>query len=147
MKEAKGYVYTFTGNEFDLARVAREHLGANVWHWVANPARLDVKAGYPDDWQEQGAVSNEKGELRWYREGDTYRALLLTETPASNLPALGETWEVETHRLFLQDLREAKVHPSFSQYPTGKLKGRITARLYKQRGMAVYLSLRTFEEG
>ncbi len=147
MKETKGYVYTFTGNESDLARVAREHLGTDVWHWVANPARLDVKAGYPDDWQDQGAVFNEKGELRWHREGDVYRALLLMETPIQGMTLLEGEWTVEQQSLFLQNLEERKVHPQFSQYPTGRSEGRITACLYKQGGMAVYLSLRTFEEG
>lgn len=147
MKTEKGYVYTLTGSAADLARVAREHLGEAVWHWVANPAYLDVKTGYPEDWKDQGAVFSEKGELRWCREGETYRALLLTETPAANLSARGDEWEVEEHHLFLQDVQEAKVHPRFPQYPTGKAEGWIAARLYKRRGVAFYLSLRTFEEG
>ncbi len=145
MKEAKGYVYTFVGGASALARVAREHLGERVWHWVANPAHLDVQAGYPEDWKDQGAVFNEKGELRWQQEGE-YRALLLTENPVEGLTPLEGDWTVEKQRLFLQDLEATKVHPQFSKYPTDSPRGYITARLYKRDGMAVYLSLRTFEE-
>jgi len=146
MKDKKGYVYTFVGGADDLVRVAHEYLGKTVWHWVANPAHLDVKPGYPADWQDQGAVFNEQGELRWQREGKNYRALLLTERPVEGLTPLESDWTVEEQRLFLQDLEAAKVHPPFSRYPTGKAQGRIRALLYKRQGMAVYLSLRAFEE-
>lgn len=146
MKTMKGYVYTFTGGAADLARVAREHFGEKVWHWAADPSHLDIKSGFPKDWQEQGAVFNRKGEMRWYREGEKYRALILTESPITTLPPLGEGWKIEEQRLLLQNLQEAKVHPQFSQYPTGKTKGRIVACLYKKQGVTVYLSLRMFEE-
>jgi len=142
----KGYVYTFAGSADDLARLAREYLGDQVWHWVADPAYLDVQAGYPVDWKDQGAVFNAKGELRWYREGSSYRALLLTETPVADLTVLPGEWTVEEQNLFLQDLEEPKVHPQFAFYPSGEPKGRIMAYLYKQNGMPVFLSLRTFEE-
>jgi len=151
MKEAKGYVYTFIGGAGTLIRVAREYLGEGVWHWTANPAHLDVREGYPEDWKDQGAVFNERGELRWQREGDGYRALLLTETPTASpsekLTPLEGDWTVEEQRLMLQNLKEARVHPPFPQYPHGKTSGWIQAFLYKRNGVSMYLSLRTFEEG
>jgi len=142
----KGYVYTFTGSADDLARFAREHLGDQVWHWVADPAHLDVQAGYPQDWKDQGAVFNAQGELRWRRENGTYQALFLTETPVTGLTAIEGTWEVEEQRLFLQDLSAAKVHPPFNTYPTGKPTGSIAVHVFKRDGMAVFVSLRAFEE-
>ena len=147
MKEEKGYVYTFLGGADELDRVAHEYLGDAVWHWVANAAHFEVKAGYPNDWQDQGAVFNAKGELRWRREGEVYQALLLTETPVIGLAALPGEWAVEKPLLFLQDLKEAKVHPPFNTYPTGEKQGRVLAYLYKRDEMPVFLSLRQFEEG
>ena len=142
----EGYVYTFAGSTDDLVRFVREHLDGHVWHWVAGPAHLDVQAGYPQDWKDQGAVFNAQGELRWRRENGTYQALFLTETPVAGLTEIKETWEVEAHRLFLQDLRAAKVHPPFDTFPTGKPTGRITVHVFKRDGMAVFVSLRAFEE-
>jgi len=138
MNAIKGYVYTFTGNADDLARLARKYLGERVWHWVADPAHLDVREDYPEDWKDQGAVFNEKGELRWQRESKNYRALLLTETPVEGLAPLESDWTVKEQSLFLQDLK--------SPFPSGGAKGRIKAFLYRRQGMAVYLSLRAFEE-
>jgi len=143
----KGYVYTFTGNADNLAHIARQYLGDQVWYWVADPAHLDVRTGYPADWKEQGAVFNAKGELRWHREGDSYRALLLTETLVEGLMALDGEWQVEKQHLFLQDLKEPRVHPQFGSYPTGKTQGRILAYLYKQDDRPVFVSLRVFKEG
>jgi len=142
----KGYVYTFSGSADDLSRIAREYLGDSVWHWVADPAHLDVQAGYPEDWKDQGAVFNARGELRWHREGDSYQALLLTEKPVADLRALPGEWTAEKQNMFLQNLEEPKVHPQFETYPTSKPEGHMVTYLYKRDEMPVFLSLRQFEE-
>ena len=146
MNAIKGYVYTFTGNADDLARLARKYLGERVWHWVADPAHLDVREDYPEDWKGQGAVFNEKGELRWQREESSYQALLLTEAPIEGLTSLPGEWTVDVQTLFLQDLEEPKLNPQFVVYPTSKPKGHLVVHLYRREGMPLFLSLRKFEE-
>ncbi len=141
----KGFVYFFTGSAEVLQRTAQSHLGGEVWHWVADTARLTVGDGYPADWKEQGAVFNAQGELRWrVSDDERYEALLLTTKVLPNHEALPGEWTVEERELYLQDLQEARVLPQFARYPTGKPAGRIRVRLYCRGGVPTFVSLCEF---
>ncbi|HEY65178.1 MAG TPA: hypothetical protein G4O02_11470 [Caldilineae bacterium] len=138
------YIYSLQGPADELRQKADTYLGTPVWHWVADPARLDVGEGLPETWEDQGAVFNERGELRWWRQNGVYEALLVTEEPVEGLEPLPGTWWGETQHLFLQDLRERRVNPNFSTYPDGKTKGRIEACVCYRDGVAMLVSLRKF---
>jgi len=143
----QGYIYYLTGPSEALQRLAQTHLGEDVWHWVADTARLTVGEGYPADWKEQGAVCNAQGELRWRTLHDgQYEALLLTIKTLPNHDPLPGKWTVEEQVLYLQDLREARVFPQFTWYPTGKPAGRIRVWLYRREGVPTFVSLREFLE-
>ncbi len=138
------YVYSLQGTVDELRRKVDTYLGAPIWHWVADPAWLEVGEGLPKSWKEQGAVFNQRGELRWWRRNDAYEALLVTEEPIEGLEPLPGTWRGETQVLFLQDLRERRVKPNFSTYPGGNPTGKIEARVCYRDGTATLVSLRKF---
>ncbi|HEY8476233.1 MAG TPA: hypothetical protein VIN09_05150, partial [Chloroflexota bacterium] len=86
------YAYWLRGSTALLGEVVQRYLGASLWHWVGDAARLQLGEGAPAEWRERGAVFNERGELRWWRRGEEYEALLLAERPASDLEALEGHW-------------------------------------------------------
>lgn len=138
------YAYSLEGTVEDLKQWADAYLGARVWHWVANPAQLNVGEGFPRAWKDQGAVFNEQGELRWWREDDGYEALLITEQPLTGQDPLSGTWEAEIQEMFLQNLREPRVNPNFTTYPGGNTAGKIEVRVCYRDGVATLVSLRRF---
>jgi hypothetical protein len=139
------YVYWLKTAADILQQRINTHLGASTFFWVANAARLQLGKGMPADWDEQGAVFNEQGEIRWRADGNGYEVLLLTEHPISDLQPLPGEWDgAETEDIFLQDLNERRVYPNFAAYPHGKDTGRLKARVYRHNGIVTFVSLRAF---
>ena len=138
------HVYFLHGSDDELRQKAKVHLGTPIWHWVADPARLEVGEGLPEDWKDQGAVFNERGELRWWRRSNEYEALLVAEALVEGLNPLPGTWRAEPRDLFLQDLREPRVRPNFLAYPDGNPMGKIEVRVCYRDGIAMLVSLRKF---
>lgn len=138
------YLYFLQCSVEELRQKADAYLGAPVWHWVADPAQLEVGEGLPEAWKDQGAVFNERGELRWWRQSGGYEALLVAEKPVEGLQPLPGIWQAEACDLFLQDLRERRVKPNFSTYPGGEAVGRIRARVCYRDGAVTLVSLRKF---
>ena len=138
------YAYSLEGSADDLKHWAEAHLGDYVWHWVADPARLDVGEGLPAAWKDQGSVFNEQGELRWWRGDDAYKALLVTEQTVAGQDPLPGEWMAEIQQVFLQNLLERRVNPSFVLYPSGKSNGKVEVRACYRDGVATLVSLRRF---
>ncbi len=143
MSEKPCYVYALRGQPDDLAARAQA-LGGNVTHWVADPSRLSMGEGLPEDWREHGALFAERGELRWWRDGDAYRALLLTDEPMPGLEPLPGSWSREEGpvRFFLQPLDAPHVRPGFERYPHGREQGQLEAVIYRCDGVVVLVSPR-----
>lgn len=138
------YVYSLEGSAGDLKQWAEAHLGEPVWHWVADPARLDPGEGLPADWKEQGSVFNERGELRWWRRDGIYEAVLVTERPAGDLPPLPGVWEADIQAVLLQNLDDRRVNPNFTTYPFGRPDGKVEVQICYRDGVAMLVSLRRF---
>lgn len=137
-------VYFLQGSVDELGQKLEPYLGAPVWHWVADPARLVVGEGLPEAWKDQGALFNDRGELRWWRRNGGYEALLVAEEPVAGLEPLPGTWQAETCDLLLQDLRERRVRPNFLVYPGGRAVGQIRVRVCYRDGVITLVSLRRF---
>ncbi len=144
MAKQQVYVYSLEGSAGDLKRWAEAHLEDPVWHWVADPARLDVGEGLPADWKDQGSVFNEQGELRWWRGDDAYKALLVTEQAVAGHGPLPGVWLAEIQSVFLQNLHERRVNPNFTAYPGEKTDGEVEVRVCYRDGTAMLVSLRRF---
>ena len=144
MARQQVYAYSLQGSVEDLKQWTEEHLRASMWHWVADPVRLEVGEGPPANWKDQGSVFNERGELRWWRHGDIYEALLVTEQAAAGLPPLSGSWQAEIQSVFLQNLHERRVNPNFAAYPGGNTAGKIEVRICYRDGIVTLVSLRKF---
>ncbi|MBW2071438.1 MAG: hypothetical protein JRI89_09295 [Deltaproteobacteria bacterium] len=144
MARQQVYAYSLEGSVEDLKQWTEEYLGTSMWHWVADPARLEVGEGLPIDWKDQGSAFNEWGELRWWCHKDTYEALLVTEQTATGLTPLPGLWQAEIQSVFLQNLREQRVNPNFVAYPGGNAAGKIEVRVCYRDGTATLVSLRKF---
>lgn len=138
------YAYCLEGSSDDLKRWTDAHLGDSVWHWVADPARLDVGEGLPATWKDQGSLFNERGELRWWRHEGVYKALLVTEQAAAGPNPLPGSWQAEIQSVFLQNLLEQRVNPNFTAYPGGNTAGKIEVRVCYRDGIVTLVSLRKF---
>ena len=138
------YVYAVEGTTQELEQWALEFLGSPLWHWVADGAELLVGEGMPAEWKSQGALFNERGELRWWRRKGAYEALLLSEEPVPDREPLPGQWECILESVFLQSLDDKRVRPNFTAYPGGRKDGRIEVRLCYRDGKAVFVSLRKF---
>ncbi|MBC7226531.1 MAG: hypothetical protein H5T61_04800 [Thermoflexales bacterium] len=140
------YVYTLEGTP-EALRPWAERLGQPLYHWVADAARLTMGAGLPDDWKDQGAAFGPEGELRWWREGEAYRALLLTDGPVGGLEPVPGDWTADEETFFLQSLKDRRLKPNFAQYPHGAKGGQFRARVYFCNGVAAFVSPRVFLKG
>ncbi len=127
-----------------MARVAV--LGEPLVHWTADGAQFLMGVGIPADWKEQGALFGPRGELRWWREGEQHRALLLTDQPIEGLLPVAGEWTVDLQEVDLQDLAEPRVKPNFERYPHGSTKGRLEIRIYYRDGTPVFISPRRLKE-
>lgn len=141
MSEGRCFAYSLHGSQAELASWAGL-LGADVLHWVADSARLHMGAGVPSDWREQGAVFGPGGELRWWRDGQGYRAVLLLPGPAEGLSPLSGQWTAEEWEFELQDLADKRLRPLFETYPNGSKGGRARACIYRRDGVPVFVSPR-----
>lgn len=143
MNQKLCYAYSLRGQRDELAAWA-ETLGGGVAHWVADTSQLTMGTGLPEEWREQGAAFAEKGELRWWRDGDAYRALLLTDEPVSGQEPLPGSWTRDEGSVlfFLQSLDAPHVRPSFDRYPHGHECGRMEAVIYRCNGVVVFVSPR-----
>lgn len=137
----KAYVYALQGPPETL-QAWTPSLGQPLYHWVANAARLTMGSGIPEDWEDQGAVFGPKGELRWWREGPAYRALLLADKPLGGLPPLDGDWTAREEVSFLQNLNDRRLKPNFAVYPHGAPNGWCRARIYYRDGVAAFVSPR-----
>lgn len=153
MTERACHAYRLLGPP-EALRSAAERLGPRLVHWVAEAHSLAMGQGVPQDWKEQGAVFGPAGELRWWRDGQSYLALLLAEEPLTGLeglpglePLSGEwTTDEEPVPLLLHDLQAPQLRPGFLQYPHGKGQGKLMARVYRRDGVVVFVSPRRLEE-
>lgn len=137
------YAYWLRGRGQELQNWAA-FLGSPTYFWVASLAHFHMDRGLPGDWREQGSVFNRQGELRWWKEGNRYQGLLLSEQEITELPSLDGQWEVEEGEVFLQDLAEPRVRPTFDRYPHGVTQGRLRAKVYRRDGITVWISPRDF---
>lgn len=135
--------YSLRGQPRDLTAWS-DRLGEGLVHWVADTTELTMGAGIPQDWKEQGAIFSEGGELRWWRDGDSYRALLLTDSPVPGLEPLAGIWSRDESPVlfFLQSLGASYLRPTFDRYPHGEPEGRFEAVIYRRDGVVVFVSPR-----
>ena len=144
MARQQVYAYSLEGSAEDLRQWTEEQLGTSMWHWVADPVRLEVGEGLPANWKDQGSTFNERGELRWRRHGDIYEALLITEQATAGPAPLSGSWQAEIQSVFLQNLREQRVNPDFAAYPGGNAARKMEVRICYRDGIATLVSLRKF---
>lgn len=134
----KGYAHSVAGTGQDLERYAR--LLGDTSFWVADVETLQVGQGLPADWLDQGAVFSDVGELRWWRRAQDYEALLLTRQPMPGCQPLAGEWEAKEERVFLQNLGEPRVCPTFAHYPSGHPDGSLIVRVYRRDGIVSWIS-------
>ncbi len=144
----QGYVYALRGALEELQSYLHA-LGQPLIHWSADEGGLEMGPGAPTDWRDQGAIFGPKGELRWWREDGAVHALLLADEPLADRVPLPGSWETEDWEFDLQNLRDARVHPAFTQYPYGGHRGKLVARIFYRNGVPMFISPRELrgEEG
>lgn len=87
---------------------------------------------------------NGLGELRWWTGSAGHEALLVLDKPAAGLEELTGPWTAEDEQVWLVDLREPRVAPSFGAYPMGQPRGWLRVRLCRRDGILVLTSPREF---
>jgi hypothetical protein len=115
------YVYSICASAKELEEKAIQ-LGESIF-WTADLSNFQMGKGIPLDWSDQGSIFSQMGELRWKRAGEKYQAL-------------------EEEVVFLQDLSEPKVRPSFEEYPHGDVAGLLKVKTCKRDGVIVSISPR-----
>jgi len=146
MGPEKGYVYTLQGGP-EVLQAWLKMLGQPLYHWVADEGGLKMAAGEPSAWKDQGAAFGPRGELRWWREGEIFRAFLLADDPVEDLAPLPGEWHTTVQEFDLQNLHEPRVQPSFAEYPHGSHRGRLVARIFHRDGTPLFISPRELKEG
>ena len=138
----KVYVYSIESAAMKLEEVARQ-LGETIF-WKANLSSFSMDEGLPLDWNDHGSVFSKTGELRWQKNGEEYRALLFLDNPMvePTFSKIDGEWEAEEENIFLQDLNEPRIRPSFKKYPNGTAFGRLRAKICRRNGMIVCISPR-----
>lgn len=136
------YVYSNESAAIELEEVARK-LGETIF-WKANLSSFSMSEGTPLDWNDQGSVFSKTGELRWQKKGEKYQALLFLDNPLvePTFSKVDGEWEAEDENIFLQDLNEPRVRPSFNKYPNGTALGRLRAKICRRNGIIVCISPR-----
>jgi len=140
----KGYVYALQGTP-EAFRAYLEALGQPLFHWAADEGSMRIAQGMPSEWKDQGAAFGPKGELRWWREDETFRALLLMSEPVGNLTPVPGEWHTAVHEFDLQNLHEPRVRPNFDEYPHGDHQGRLVAQTFYRDGSPIFISPRVLK--
>ncbi|HXF69764.1 MAG TPA: hypothetical protein VNK89_08145 [Thermoflexus sp.] len=138
-----GYVYTYPWHGAPEALQAHlDRLGQPLTYWAADEGHLEMGQGTPKAWRDRGAVFGPEGELRWWRDGEVFRVLLLVDHPIEGLSQVPGEWSTEEQEFDLQNLHEPRVKPSFDRYPNGHHQGRLVARLFRRDGTPMWISPR-----
>jgi len=134
------YVYSIWATAKELEEKAMQ-LGEPIF-WTADLSNFQMGKGIPQDWSDQGSIFSRMGELRWTRAGDKYQALIFADQVLEGMDILKGNWESEEEEVFLQDLSEPKVRPSFEEYPHGDVAGLLKVKTCKRDGVIVSISPR-----
>jgi len=134
------YVYSIWATAEELEEKAIQ-LGEPVF-WTADLSTFQMGKGIPRDWSDQGSIFSRMGELRWTRAGEKYQALIFADKALVGMDVLKGNWESEEEEVFLQDLSEPKVRPSFEKYPHGDVAGLLKVKACKRDGVIVSISPR-----
>jgi hypothetical protein len=134
------YVYSICASAKELEEKAIQ-LGESIF-WTADLSNFQMGKGIPLDWSDQGSIFSQMGELRWKRAGEKYQALIFADQALVGLDVLKGNWESEEEVVFLQDLSEPKVRPSFEEYPHGDVAGLLKVKTCKRDGVIVSISPR-----
>ncbi|MFN3929343.1 MAG: hypothetical protein ACK4OK_06890 [Thermoflexus sp.] len=140
----EGYAYALHGTPEELQPYL-DRLGQPLAYWAADEGYLEMAQGKPKMWRDRGAIFGPKGELRWWRDGETFRALLLVDDPIKDLNPLPGKWSAVEEEFDLQNLHEPRVKPCFDRYPNGHHTGRLVARVFYRDGTPVLISPRHFK--
>jgi hypothetical protein len=136
------YVYSIEATAKELEEKAR--LLGEPMFWTADLSNFKMGKGIPENWNDQGSVFNRMGELRWQRKGEKYQALIFADQPLDGMDPfrIEGNWESVEEMIFLQDLTEPKVRPSFERYPHGDVTGFLKVKTCKRDGAIVSISPR-----
>lgn len=134
------YVYSIEATAKELEEKAGL-LGEPIF-WVADLSNFQMGRGIPENWGDQGSVFNQMGELRWQRKGKNYQTLIFADQPLDGMEALKGIWESVEEKIFLQNLTEPKVRPSFERYPHGDVTGFLKVKTCIRDGVIVSISPR-----
>lgn len=135
------YVYSIRASAKELEEKAIQ-LGEPVF-WTADLSTFKIGKGIPQDWSDKGSIFSRMGELRWTWAGEKYQALIFADRALEGMDqCLGGNWESEEEEVFLQDLSEPKVKPSFEKYPHGDVAGHLKVKICKRDGVTLSISPR-----
>lgn len=134
------YVYSIWATAKKLEEKAIQ-LGEPIF-WTADLSNFQMGRGIPLDWSDQGSIFSRLGEIRWTREGEMYKALIFADQALEGMDVLMGNWESEEEEVFLQDLSEPKVRPSFKEYPHGDEAGFLKVKICKRDGVVISISPR-----
>jgi hypothetical protein len=135
------YVYSIRATAKELEEKAIQ-LGEPIF-WAADLSNFQMGKGIPQYWSDQGSIFSRMGELRWTRAGEKYQALIFADRALVGMDECIEgNWESEEEEIFLQDLSEPKVRPSFEKYPHGDVVGLLKVKACKLNGVVVSISPR-----
>lgn len=137
------YVYSMEATAEELRQ--KSSLLGETTFWTATLSSFHVGKGQPADWNDQGSVFSPKGEMRWQRNGDRYKALILVDQALEGLKAVDGDWVEVDEDIYLQDLVEPRVRPQFQEYPHGDVKGILKVKTCMRNGFIVAISPREFQ--
>lgn len=109
-----------------------------VYHLMYELARFHpLTEGLPQNFWEKGQVFSQTAEVRWHKEKEEYKVMLLTEKEFQfkGLFKAPQDFEIEEEDYYLVKPKQAYISPPFSEYPHGAevMKGNI----YKLKGVPI----------
>lgn len=138
------YVY-WLEDQVTLPESLISRLGGGLSHWAADTASLTLAEGRPAELRDQGSLFGSRGEIRWWKRGNTYEALAILDEPATGLQPLEGDWRAEDRTLLLRNLDDRGICPSFCVFPGLGTNGRLKVRMCRRDGVAALVSPRGFE--